>query len=289
MSDRWRPIGLAAFAAVIWGVWWVPIRWLEGLGLHGAWSGLTMNAGAALAAAGWLLAARAGLRLTRRHWAGAALVGVAVSTYSTSLNHTGVVRAVLLFYLAPVWSKLIEWGLMGLPWRRTTTLALISALSGTWLVLGGAVSPASLGGGDLLAILSGIAWAGGAALVFAGGRASAVSLTAVAAGAAVAIALPFALLAGPPSPKPFVVPAGAVAGAVYVLPIMAMTLWSAQRLTPVLLTFLLTAEILSGVITGAIWAGEPFGPMQAAGAVLIVLAALSEILTGARGPAAENR
>ena len=51
---------------------------------------------------------------------------------------------------------------------------------------------------------------------------------------------------------PFRVSGGALLGAAlvggYVLPILALTLWSVQRLSPATLTFLLTAEILSGIL-----------------------------------------
>ena len=82
---------------------------------------------------------------------------------------------------------------------------------------------------------------------------------------------------------------GAVFGAIYVLPIMAMTLWAAQRLAPATITFLLSAEILSGVVSGALLLDEPFGWMQGLGAGLIIVAATSEVLAGLRRPAAISR
>jgi drug/metabolite transporter (DMT)-like permease len=79
---------------------------------------------------------------------------------------------------------------------------------------------------------------------------------------------------------------GALAGAVYVLPILFLTLWSAQRLSPAVISFLLTAEILSGVLSGALFLDEPFGPMQAAGAVMVLMAAAVEVIPALRGKAA---
>ena len=65
----------AGIAAVIWGIWWVPIRTLEPMGLHGAWAGLVMNSGALLLALIVLAVMRKGLVLDRRamlarHWSG---------------------------------------------------------------------------------------------------------------------------------------------------------------------------------------------------------------------------
>ncbi|MCP3969582.1 MAG: DMT family transporter [Rhodobacteraceae bacterium] len=285
MSGRasWPPVIFAGLAAAVWGVWWVPIRWLESSGLHGPWAGLVMNCGAFLAAALWLAVRGIRLHLSARALAGAALVGVAVSTYSTALNYTDVIRAVLLFYLAPVWSKIIEWAFLGLPWRRISTVALVAALLGAYLVLGAEMSFGALNFGDMVALVSGVSWAVGAALVFTASAVSAYSLTTVSVFFAVLVSLPLAIAAGPPGVGDgltLAVPTGMAIGAVYVLPTMVLTLWAAQRLAPATLTLLLTAEILTGVISSAVLLAEPFGWMQAAGAVLIVLAAVAEVLSG---------
>ena len=67
-----------------------------------------------------------------------------------------------------------------------------------------------------------------------------------------------------------------------------MTLWAAQRISPALLTFLLSAEILTGVISGAVLLDEPFGMLQALGTVMIILAAVSEVFKGLRAAPAKS-
>ena len=71
---------------------------------------------------------------------------------------------------------------------------------------------------------------------------------------------------------------GLFAGMIYVLPILLLNLWSAQRLSPAVLSFLMTAEIISGVVSSALFLDEPFGAMQGAGAVLILFAASVEVI-----------
>ncbi len=292
MNPARTPVALATIAALVWGVWWIPIRYLEFLGLHGAWAGLVMNLGAFLLALAWVCLRGIRLRLDSRAIAGAALIGLAVTTYSTALNYTDVVRAVLLFYLAPVWSKILERVFLGMPWRWTSTVALAAAFAGAYLVLGGRVELDALNFGDLLSLVSGMAWAGGATLTFSGRSANVLSLTTVTALFSVLVAIPFAWASGMPEfghELGIAMSVGIGAGGAYVLPIMVMTLWSARRLAPATLTFLLTAEIVSGVASSAVFLDEPFGAMQLLGSALIVFAAMSEVLSGNGSLAAERR
>ncbi|MFC3615192.1 DMT family transporter [Lutimaribacter marinistellae] len=272
-----RPVLLAFVAAAFWGLWWIPVRWLEAQGVPGAMAGVTINAGATVAALAWCAVRGQSLRIPLRGLIGATLVGLAVSSYSVALAEGQVVRVVLLFYLAPAWSKLIEWAFLRMRWGWSSTLALVAALSGAVLVLGGDVSLTRFGVSDLLAVMSGMAWAGGAALIFLAPGPGAAPMAAVTAMSAAVIGFAYALAVGSVGPLPVAALGGALAGVVYALPILALTLWSASRLTPAVLTFLLTAEILSGIISGALFLDEPFTPMMALGATLIVLGALAEL------------
>lgn len=274
---------MALAAAAVWGLWWVPIRGLEAQGLEGAKGGVAMSVGAAIACL--VLIAYRGKRASihPRALAGAALAGLAVASYSASLNHTDVVRAVLLFYLAPAWSKLIEWQFLKMPWRWTSTVALLAAFTGAFLIFDGDVSVSKIRWGDLLALTSGITWAIGAALIFTAGKSDSVFLTLATIAFSALMGMGVVYFDGPAtmsvvSAWPVVMGLGA--GVIYMLPVMLVTLWSAQRLAPATLSFLLTAEILTGVISGALILSEPFGWMQVAGACLIVFGATAEVLPG---------
>jgi len=272
---------MAFVAATIWGLWWIPIRYLETLGLSGALGGMVMNVGAFLLCAVLVIILRVPLRMEPRAWLGAALVGVAVTTYSTALNYADVVRVILLFYLAPAWSKIIEWAFMDQRWTWVSTFALAASFTGAVLILGGQVGTSALSIGDVLAVLSGMAWSAGSALIFTCGRSSAMALTLTSSLFAVLAGLPAIWVAelslfhsAPLSANGL----GMLFGAIYVVPIMLLTLWSAQRLSPATLSFLLTAEILSGIISGALFLDEPFGLIQALGAAMIIAAAISEVV-----------
>ena len=281
------PVGLAFVAAALWGLWWVPIRMLEGMGLPGAWGTVAMTLGAALLAGFLLILFRRPSGLAAKACAGAVLVGMAVTAFSVALTLSDVVRVILLFYLAPAWSKVIETLFLGRPWRMSASLAILLSLTGAYFVLGGDVSLSSVGLGDWLALLAGMSWAAGAALVFTGPGTNPMALVCITALAGAALGLGFIALgfgegAGPGHGAALPTLLGLAIGAAYVLPILALTLWSAQRLTPAVLSFLLTAEILSGVGSSAYFLEEPFSGLQALGALLVISAALIEVVTSLR-------
>ena len=78
-------------------------------------------------------------------------------------------------------------------------------------------------------------------------------------------------------------------GAIYLLPVLGITMWSAQRLPPGLLSFLFTLEIVAGVVSGALLLDEPFGLYRLSGGVLIIGAALIEAIAALRPTATRAR
>ncbi|MEX0286423.1 MAG: DMT family transporter [Paracoccaceae bacterium] len=275
------PVILAFLAAALWGLWWIPMRWLQGYGLDGAQGGLLLMSGAALACIALLVFRPHLARLSPTALVGAAMTGVALTAYSAALNYTDVVRAILLFYLAPVWSKLIERFFLGMPWPWTSTVALVTAMAGAVLLLGTEAFHGGLRAGDAIAVASGMIWAAGAAFIYTSKNASSSGLTAIAVLCTCVASILFVLVDGTPMPNLGSLPvlwSGLALGVVYVIPVLFLTLWSAQRLSPATMSFLLTGELLCGVGSGAIWLDEPFGWVHAGGTVLILLGALTEVL-----------
>ena len=275
---------LAFGSALLWGLWWIPIRYIEAMGLGGAWGSVAMNTGALAVGLIWMALASSRVRIGWKSALGAALVGGAVASYSVAITMGDVIRIVLLFYLAPAWSKIIEWAVLKRGWHWSATLTIAASLVGAYLVLGGALRWSAMTAGDVLGVLSGISWAVGATLIFTDGRASPVTLSCASALSAALIGLGFIVLGQGTAFSGAANWAGGVTGAMfgvaYVLPVLVLTLWAAQRLSPAVITFLLTAEILSGVISAALLLDEPFGWMQAGGACLILLAAMAEVMAG---------
>ena len=67
------------------------------------------------------------------------------------------------------------------------------------------------------------------------------------------------------------------AGAIYLAPIIGVTLWGAKRLLPATISFLLAAEILSGISSSAFFLDEPFGLWELAGTIMIVASVIVHV------------
>ena len=87
--------------------------------------------------------------------------GWANTAFVQALVMGDVVRVMLLFYLAPVWSVLGGRLFLGEAISRRRALAVVLALVGLWFVIGGSAAWAKpLGTADWLALSAGLAFAG---------------------------------------------------------------------------------------------------------------------------------
>jgi drug/metabolite transporter (DMT)-like permease len=261
------------------------------MGFEGVWASFAMALGMTPALA---VVARGGGAITARAAGGAVLVGAALMLYGAALSFTDIVRAVLLFYLAPAWSTAIECLFLGRRWTRWSALALGVSFLGGATIFRFEVSAAGWSVGDTAAALSGLAWSAGAALIFtapdaaAPGRwrmlALAASLGALVVGALVAFSGGAA--AGAPPEIGWTALAALtlalVSGALYLAPTLGVAIWAALRLPPATMSFLLTAEIVSGVVSSALLLDERFGAPEALGGVLVASGALIESLAPRR-------
>jgi drug/metabolite transporter (DMT)-like permease len=285
------PVLLVLVSALFWGLWWVPVRLCEALGLTGVWPNLGINLGALLVFATIAFATRSSVSLSKPALLGSVLIGVAVALYGGALSLTDVARAVLLFYLAPAWSTLIEVAFLNHRWQWRRLVPLLLSFGGMIAVFRGEVAFDHGSIGDLAAFLSGIAWAAGAALVFSTddgeqnqGAATALRLSLAVMVAAVLtsiIMMPIDWQGWPridDGDAKLAVLLALVAGAVYLAPIIGVTLWGATKLSPTTISFLLAAEILSGITSSALFLDEPFGWWELIGTVMIVSSVIVHVV-----------
>ena len=280
---------IVAFGA-LWGLYWIPIRHLEARGVDAVWTTLGLFI-CALALVVPLVVRTAQVRvlLTPRMLLTGLLTGGSFVLYSISIALTEVVTAILLFYLSPVWATLLGRALLGERLTRTRVAALALGFGGLWVVLGGeAWVPLPANAGDWCALTAGVTWAFGTLRVHQDTAISSVAHCAsLFVGGAVVIAV-VSLLPISSAPVPVIsVQSGSVVAILAVLSVVSAwgILWGARVVSPGRAGLLLMTEVITGLASAAVLAGEPFGIRQVAGSVLIVAAALVEVVP----PAARGR
>jgi len=135
-------------------------------------------------------------------------------------------------------------------WQWQALLAVTFAFAGVVMIFGGAIELGNWRLGDIMALLSGLAWAVGAALVYADATRNPVGLALWTFVAAAIVGAVFAPLTGD-FPQWRAIQSAALpavlSGALYLAPIVVVTLWGAFHLPPATISFLLTAEIVVGL------------------------------------------
>ena len=266
---------------VLWGLYWIPLKKVEAAGLTGAAPSALVFAAAfvmILPVLAWRW--RSVLRRKGDLAVAGLLAGTSIGLFTAALSETEIVRAILLFYLSPVWSTALGVAVLGhrLTLARIVTLAL--GLVGLCVVLGvknGLPWPRNIG--DVMALIAGASWSLVSLKLYRMPTVPVPDLIAAFVVGCAAVTGALFVLFGAPigqgvsSAVPWI-----VFTALYIVPTLAMTLWPATLLTPARAGLLLMTEVVAGVISAAVLSGEPFGVQEAIGALLITTALLSEVI-----------
>ncbi|MEQ8664820.1 MAG: DMT family transporter [Rhodospirillales bacterium] len=274
-----------AYAGAAWGLFWIPLRKLEDLDIVGVWpSVLFFVVPLVIMLPVLLFRWRAIVAGGIRPQLIGLVCGAAIAIYANSVIYTEVVRAMLLYYMTPVWSILLARVWLGERITASQIIAIVIGVAGMMAILHidkGFPWPRNLG--DWFGLTSGVVWAVGAVLMRETPNYHAVDLTWAflfwsAVGALLMAFMPFA----PPPPTmenvvaslPWLAPATLV----IVVPALFAVMWGAPKLNPGVVGLLFMTEITVGAVTAALWAGEPFGAREITGVVLISLAGVVEIV-----------
>ncbi|MDO9433836.1 DMT family transporter [Hydrogenophaga sp.] len=287
-SDR-LATGVLLFSASLWGLSWMPLKWFIAQGLSGPVVSLVSYGAVGLCALVFIWRERAAWRA---HWgfllALALVGGWANTSFVNALMAGDVVRVMFLFYLSPVWSVLGGWLFLKERIPPTRWAAVLAAILGLWMVLGGpGAVDLTLSVSDLLALSAGLAFAGNNLIARAAQRVPMQSKTlAVFVGCgAISLVLTTALGHGVPS-----MPAGvwfAVLAYGFVWLLLATATWQfgVTHLESSRAGVILLAELVVAVLTALWFGGETLTPLGWAGGTLIAVAALVEALDSGRTPA----
>lgn len=277
-----------AYSGLVWGLFWLPLRQLEKSGIPGLWANLVFYFAPLFFVVPALIVrnrqiAAGGLDLQLK----GLITALSLVAYSIAILSTEIVRAILLFYLTPIWSGLLARAVLGEPITPVRWLSMGLGILGMIVILSDGSRGFPLPGnvGDWLALLSGLGWAVAAVSLRMGKDLHPIDLCCInfiwSAGFALIFVLLFAAAAGPMPPLQTM-----AATLPWLLPVMLLvvvsgmyaTMWGAPKLNPAVVGLLFMTEISVGAVTAALWAGEPFGLREIAGVALISAAGVAESL-----------
>ena len=279
-------ISVLLAGSVMWGLFWWPLKALAGMGLSGSFIQVAAYAVPALVLLPWAWASRAAWK---NRLALLALIGLlggwANASFASALTYGSVVRVMLLFYLAPVWTIVAARIVLAEPITPQRLAALAMAMTGLAFTLGGPqVFAAPLGTIDLLALSSGLAFALTNVAIRAahGGEALPEIARSVAVFAScAALSAGFMLWSNEPPPALDTTTTLwlLALGLLWVLPGTLATYYGVARLEAGRAAILLLAELVVGVASAVIIGGEHLGLKEAIGGALILGAAILEART----------
>ncbi len=280
--------------AAIWGLFWIPLRYLEQTGIPGLWA-IAMVLAAAGLPAFCVTVVKGEFKdlATPDGWIVGAALGLATVLYFTAVLYTDVIRAIFLFYLLPLWTTISARVVYGEPIRQQQLWVIAAALIGVWLLLGGGFAlPLPHNAGDWCAIASGFCW--GVSLSLLRGKqdtpAYASTTATVIAGCLLASLCAILLqswdsadttsnLVNESKDLLKTVPLAAAFGAAVLFPSMLGQIWGARRIPAPTAALLTMVEILVATSTAAWLVGTELTMLSMLGGGIIVLAVCIDLNT----------
>jgi len=274
------PLIALLVGAIMWGLSWIPLKYFSAHGVHGVSLNLVAYGGLALLFLPLLWRQRAAWRGQGLTLLGIALLGgYANFAFTTGMALGEVVRVMVLFYLVPVWGVLGGRLFLGETLDRPRLLGVLLALTGALLILGGpAVLQGEVSWLDLLAISCGLAFAGNNIVFRArpqlpmGSKLAAMFLGCAAMAAA-------GLASGVqdwPAASSAIWGWVLLFGLGWVVLATLGTQWGVTHMEAGRAAILIILELVVAVVSAMLIGGERMSPLEMAGGLLILGAALLE-------------
>jgi drug/metabolite transporter (DMT)-like permease len=272
---------IVAASGAFWGLWWIPLRFLESRGLTGNWANVTLNAAATLIVLPIVIAKPWPTRqdLGRLLVVGL-LAGFTFATWNHALLYGTVVRVTLLFYLSPIWATAFGVLFLRDPVGPARVVSILLGFSGASMVLDfHGIVPVPRNGAEWLALASGVTFALMTVYIRKTHDVGALQKTLANSMFAIPFALAFLIIVPAPPPSfgtlisalPLI-----LVSCIWLVPVGFLILWGAGRLDPGRVSILLLFEVLASALSAALFANEPFGWHEGIGCVLILGAGLIE-------------
>jgi drug/metabolite transporter (DMT)-like permease len=271
------------YAGAVWGLFWIPLRALENAGLHGLWVAVVyfLVPTLCLVPIGiwrWKHFKAGGLQLQIT----AMLSGLALLLYTMSIVYTDVVRAILLFYLTPIWGTILARIFLGDAITPQRIFAMAVAVVGALTIFGlGLQFPVPQNIGDWMGVSAGLLWAIASLRINIYKDYSAIEMTLGFFFWSLIFSIIAALIFAPsyiPSIAQTLpaLPLLLIFMVFLILPGTYASLWGPKFLSPGVVGLLFMTEIVVGSISVALLSAEPFGVREVIGILLITCASLIE-------------
>ncbi len=279
--------------ACLWGIVWYPINILDTFGVSGLWTTFLVFSLLSFASFPFLvLAYRKGSFSISMLPALVIMIfgGLTNLLFFLALSHTSVVRALMLFYLSPIWNLIASRVVKGFPMAPKKIVVIIISLSGTAILLGAhqLVVP-YWNNGDTFALVSGLCFAISVIGLQVSTGAPSWVLTVIHWFGAAFLALLGIIIMSPPSP--------ALGNSNLWLPVLVafalgnqataslLILYSLTKLESYRVNILMLLEIIIGTVTFALWSAEAITLNELTGICFILAASLLDNLSKSRhGP-----
>ncbi len=284
---------LVAIGSGLWGMFWIPLRYLDNNGITGLWA-VSLVMSLLIVPAIALLALTATLQTLRStdNWIIGSAFALSIVLYFVGVISSDVIRVIFLFYLLPVWATLTARIFYKEAISSVRLLAIALALLGLWMLLGeGSGLPLPANVGDWCGLLAGLSW--GVSLVLMRGKKNvdAIAVVATTAIGATIVATTIAtllLVVGHSSysalpnltSKPVVLISALGFSFMLLYPSLISQAWGAQRVPAPRAALLTMTEIVVATVSAYVLIGTELNGVAMLGALVILVAVLLDVIYG---------
>ena len=258
-----------------WGVLWVPMRYIEEMGISALWVVALFHFLPAIALLPVVLKSSntLGNDWIRATIAGS-LIGAGFVFYALGLILGSVTKTVILFYMTPIWSTVFAFFILNERTGRGRWLGIVSALLGCVLVMNVNGEEIHFEPADLLGLLSGFFWALGSVAVRYYSGVNFIHVTFVQYLFGGFLALIGAFYLGDPIPElhilfEAILPA-LLASVIIFMPTALLVFRIMQYVSPGLVGILMLSEALVAALSASVWLGEILAMTQWLGVITIL-------------------
>jgi len=284
-TDTWTRVA-GIFAGAVFGLYWIPIRALEQAGFPGLWATFVFNLLPLVVLLPFLVWRRQHFSVRRVHFhINGLLIGISLVLYASSFLYTDVVRAVVLFYLTPIWGFILARIFIGDVITRIRWCAVVLGMAGLLVIIGTENGfPWPSRSGDWMALASGVVWAIASLRLLMDKKSDSLNYCisfflwcSIASGIFASLATSNGhLVAADWSSLREVAIWFLPVAAILLIPGALAVVYSASRLNPGVAGILFMAEICVATIASALLTEETIGLREIFGVALVIMAGVVE-------------